>query len=172
MGWHQLKMMFEGEDRQTVQSLTNNGTITPEHQKMPCNSFDAISTTIKAKEHFWHFWDVCQHPNEGIHALSTCICTLITQCKLAHPRPRKCLQSWSCNMQCNTIGPETGSGSRTMSQLTYQSLLAQCKLLKSQCEQYQKAMERGPADLTTLTAVTTSASSIHTNTLPTYHPLP
>ena len=40
------------------------------------------------------------------------------------------------------------------SQLTYQSLLAQCKLLESQCEQYQKAQERGQTGLTTITTVT------------------
>ena len=86
--WHtgckQLKIMFEGKDRQTIQSLIDNGTITAEHQKMPQEALDAISTTIKAEDHFWNFWDehlsdVCQLPHEGIHALSTNISTLITQ---------------------------------------------------------------------------------------------
>ena len=72
-GWKQLKMMFEGKDRQIFQSLINNGTITAEHQKIPQEALDAIGTTIKAEEHFWHFWDdllsdVCQLPNEVIHA--------------------------------------------------------------------------------------------------------
>ena len=44
-------MMFEGEDRQTLQSLIDNGTITPEHQKMPCDALDAIGITVKAKKH-------------------------------------------------------------------------------------------------------------------------
>ena len=34
-GWKQLKMMFKGEDRQTLQSLIDSGTITVEHQKTP-----------------------------------------------------------------------------------------------------------------------------------------
>ena len=36
---------------------------------------DAIATTIKSEEHFWHFWDellldMCQQPNKGTHSLS------------------------------------------------------------------------------------------------------
>ena len=85
-GWKELKMMFKSEDRETLQSLINNGTITPENQKMPQEALDAISTTIKANEHFWDklLSDVHQLPNEGIHALSTCMSTLIAQCKFSH----------------------------------------------------------------------------------------
>ena len=31
-GWHQIKMMFQGEDSHTLQSLLDNNTITPEDQ--------------------------------------------------------------------------------------------------------------------------------------------
>ena len=60
-----------------------------EHQKMSLEALDAIGTAIKAEEHFWHFQDellsnVCQLPDEGIHALSTYISTLIAQCKFSH----------------------------------------------------------------------------------------
>ena len=51
-GWCQLKMMFEGEDRETLESLTDNGTVTLEHKEMPHDALDAIATTIKAKEAF------------------------------------------------------------------------------------------------------------------------
>ena len=34
-GWQQLKMMFQGEDRQTFKILLNNDTITPEDQLIP-----------------------------------------------------------------------------------------------------------------------------------------
>ena len=34
-GWKHLCMMFEGEDRKTLQSLVDNGTITMECQNMP-----------------------------------------------------------------------------------------------------------------------------------------
>ena len=92
-GWKQQKMIFEGKDRQTLWSLIDNGTITLEHQKALWEALDATDTTIKADKHFWHFWDevlsdVCQLPNKGIHALSTHISTLITQCKLPQgPNP-------------------------------------------------------------------------------------
>ena len=117
-GWKQLKMMFKGEDKQTLQSLIDNGTITLEHKKIPKDALDATGITIKAKEHFWHFWDellseVHQLPDEGIHALPTCIYTLITQYKFTHPKPRRCLKSLSCNTQCDTMRPETRSGSWT-----------------------------------------------------------
>ena len=38
--------MFKGEDRQSLQSLINNGTITLGHQKMPQEATDAIGTTV------------------------------------------------------------------------------------------------------------------------------
>ena len=53
------------------------------------------------------------------------------------------------------------------SELTYQSLLSHCKLLESRCKQYQKTRQRGRADLMSISAVTASASSIHTDTLTT-----
>ena len=91
-GWKQLCMMFKGEDRKSLQSLIDNGTITTESQKTPKLVLDAIGTTIKSKEHFWHFWDellsnICQLPGEGIHTLSTHICTLITIVSLPTPNP-------------------------------------------------------------------------------------
>ena len=64
-GWKQLKMMFKGKDRQTLQSLIDKGTITPEIQRMHRLALDAIEATMKSEEHFWHFRDkflsdVCQ----------------------------------------------------------------------------------------------------------------
>ena len=47
------------------------------------------------------------------------------------------------------------------SQLTYKALLAYCQLLKSQCK------EKDQADLTSLLALTSSASSIHQDALTT-----
>ena len=49
----QLHMMFEGEDCQTLQTLSDNGTLTSEDQKAPIRVLDAIQTTIKEEEHFW-----------------------------------------------------------------------------------------------------------------------
>ena len=81
--------MFEGDDRQAVQSLIEKGTMTEESMKTPQHSLDAIGTTIKYEEHFWVFpdkllSDVRKFPSEGIHVLSMCICNLIFQCKFPH----------------------------------------------------------------------------------------
>ena len=71
--WKQLKIIFKGEDWQTLQTLINNGTRTQENQKMPWQVLDAIGKTIKSEDHFWHFQDellldVHQLPSEVIHA--------------------------------------------------------------------------------------------------------
>ena len=50
-------MMFQGEDRQALQSLLNNATITPEDQLTPDYALKAIQTSVKEDEHFWHFRD-------------------------------------------------------------------------------------------------------------------
>ena len=42
------------------------------------------------------------------------------------------------------------------SQIMYQALLSHCKMLEVQCEQYQKAEERGCTDLASITAATSS----------------
>ena len=68
------KFMFEGKDREALQTLIDSGTITEENMKTPCAALDAIGITIKAKEHFWAhrdelLSDIRQQPNEGIHAL-------------------------------------------------------------------------------------------------------
>ena len=57
----------------------------------------AIVTTIRSKDHFWHFWDellsdVCQLPNKVIHALNTCITTLVSQCKVPHLETQEMLK--------------------------------------------------------------------------------
>ena len=56
-GWKQLKLMFEGEDRQTLQALIDNSTITSEDMKTPRATLDATVTTIKSEEYFWAHWD-------------------------------------------------------------------------------------------------------------------
>ena len=82
-------MVFEGKDWQTLLFLINNDAITLVSQRMPQQVLDAISPMIKAKNHYWHFWDkllsdVLQLPDEGIHTLNTQITTLVSQCKFHH----------------------------------------------------------------------------------------
>ena len=55
------------------------------------------NTIIKSKEHFRHFQeellsDIHQLPGEGIHALSTHITFLISQCKFTHPLTQEVLK--------------------------------------------------------------------------------
>ena len=81
-GWHQIKMMFQDDDRQTLQDLLDNNSITAEDQLLPTSALQAIQRTLKEDEHFWHFRDELlsdfrQEPNEGIHSLSNRITNLI-----------------------------------------------------------------------------------------------
>ena len=57
---------------------------------------------------------------------------------------------------------------QNQSNLTYQSLLAHCKLLEQRCEQYQKAQLRGRAELTTITAAASVTSPVHQDTVTTH----
>ena len=73
-GWKQIKMMFQDEDRQTLQTMIDNNTISQEDQQTPTKALKIIQSCIKDEEHFWYFRDevmsdVCQQPNEQIHAL-------------------------------------------------------------------------------------------------------
>ena len=53
-GWKQIKKMFKGEDRQALQTLIDNNTISPEDQLTPVSALKAIQSCIKDEEHFWH----------------------------------------------------------------------------------------------------------------------
>ena len=85
-GWKQMKMMFTGEDRQALQTLTDNNMITPEDQLTPIHAIKVTQTTIKEEEHYWHYRDkimsnIRQQPNEQIHTLNTRITTLVNNCR-------------------------------------------------------------------------------------------
>ena len=83
-GWHQIKMIFEGEDCQALQMLINNKTITPEAQRTLVLTLRAIQSVIKEDVHFWHHCDQILsdlEQQEGVHALTNRICTIITKCQ-------------------------------------------------------------------------------------------
>ena len=93
-GWKQLKMMFEGEDQQALQTLVYNRTITPDHHKTPIRVLNTIQTTTKEKEHFWHFReeilsDFRQKTDEGTHALSNHIITQVNHTKITNEQKKK-----------------------------------------------------------------------------------
>ena len=112
--------------------------------------------------------DVRQLPGKGIHALSTHICNLVSQCKLPQAETQEMLKIMVLQHAVCYYEARDWIHQQDQSQLTYQSLLTQCKLLESRCKQCQEAKEKGWADLTSITAVTSSASSIHADALTTF----
>ena len=81
-------MMFQ-EDCQTLQTLVHNKKITPNNKTTPIRVLNATETTIKDKEHFWHFRDKIpldfkQKTDEGRHTLSNHIITLVGSSKFTH----------------------------------------------------------------------------------------
>ena len=83
-GWKKIKMMFTWEDRQSLQTLIDNNTITEEDQCTPIKALKAIQITIK-EEHYWHHRDevmsnLRQQPDEQVHALNTRITNLVNKC--------------------------------------------------------------------------------------------
>ena len=73
---------------------------------------------MNAKEHFWHSWDkhlsnVCQLPSECIHACPPVYPPSSPNANSHMVKPRRCLKSWSCNTQCDTMRLKTRSISRT-----------------------------------------------------------
>ena len=152
--------------------LIDNGTITKENMKTSHATLDAISATIKAKEHFWAHTDellsdVRQQPNEGIHVLSQYICNLTKKCKFPHAQTQEMLKIMHLQHAVCFHEARDWICQQGQSKLTYQPLLSHCKLLESRCKQYQKARERGWADLKSISAATASASSINMNALTT-----
>ena len=171
-GWKQIKLMFEGEDRWALQTLIENGTMSLEHMKTPKATLDVIATTIKSEEHFWAYRgdlmsDVWHQPGEGIHALSQCICDLVTKSKFAHPDTQEMIKIMVLQHVVWYHEARDWIRQQDQSQLTYQALLSHCKLLEQHYEQYLKARERGHANLSSIPAA--SASSIHMEALSLSH---
>ena len=99
----------------------------PEAQWTPSLAVKAIQSIIREDVYFWHhrdelLSDLCQLPNEGIHALSTHIITLVGI--LQHAVKYHEVRDWIFLQNQDT--------------LTYQSLLNYCTQLEARCEQYQQ----------------------------------
>ena len=96
-GWRQIKMMFEGEDCQALQTLIDNQTILPDAQQTPVLALKAIQSVIKEEVHFWHhrdqlLSDLHQLPEEGIHAISNRINTLVHKCKFPNEEVKEIIK--------------------------------------------------------------------------------
>ena len=165
-GWKQIKMIFQGEDRQTLQTTIDNKTITTEDQQTPTKALKAIQSCIKDEEHFWYFRDevmsdVQQQPNEQIHALNRRITTLVNNCRFQDQNTTNTIKLMLLQHAVRFYEARDWICLQDQSQLTYASLLQHCKTLEQRCEQYQKAQIKGRAELTNLSAATATASSVH-----------
>ena len=133
--------MLKGEDRKALQTLMDNCVMTTEHMKTPRATLDAIAATIKLEEHFWAHRDelvsdLQQQPGEGIHALDQHICDLITKSKFMHVPTRGMLKTMVLQHAVRYHQARDWIRHQDQSQLTYQTLLSYCKMLKSWCEQF------------------------------------
>ena len=172
-GWRQIKMMFQDDDRQTLQDLIDNNTITAEDQLTPASALQAIQRTLKEDEHFWHFRDELlsdfrQEPNEGIHSLSNRITNLINNCKFTDSNTKETLKLMLLAHAIKYHEARDWIRLQNQNTLTYQTLLAHCKVLEQRCEQFQKAQLKGRAELTTITVAASVTSSVHQDTVTTH----
>ena len=100
-------MMFQGDDRQTLQNMIDKNSITAEDQQTPTKALKAIHSCIKGEEYFWYFRDevmsdVQQQPNEQIHALNTRITTLVNNCRFQDQKDYRHHQAYVVTT-CNKI---------------------------------------------------------------------
>ena len=172
-GWCQIKMMFQDDDRQTLQDLIDNNTITAEDQLTPTRALQAIQRNLKEDKHFWNFRDELlsdfrQEPNEGTHSHSNRINNLINNCMFTDSNTTVTLKIMLLAHAIKYHEARDWIRLQNQSTLTYQSLLAHCKLLEQRCEQYQKAQLRGRAELTTITVAASVTSPVHQDTVTTH----
>ena len=134
-GWKQIKMMFSGEDRQTLQTLIDNGTITPAAQRTPIQALKAIQTTIKAEDHYWQYRDdimsnIRQHPDEQVHALNTRITELVNNCQFTHQETTETVKIMVLQHAIKYHEARDWIRHQAPETLTYASLLIHCRMLE------------------------------------------
>ena len=109
--------------------------------------------------------DIRQEPNKQVHALTTRITTLVTNCKFPDQRTTETMKimllqhAIKYNEACNWIRLQDPAT------LTYKILLHHYKLLEKRCKQFRKAQQKGCAELTTLTTTSTTQTSLHQETI-------
>ena len=162
-GWRQIKMMFEDEDC----LAPPDPAWQPDHlPRCPVDSslmLKAIKSVIKEDVHFWHhrdelLTDLQQLPDEGIHALSMPIITLMDKCKFPLQEVKELMQlmvlqhTVKYHEACDWICLQDQSA------LTYQSLLNYCTQFEARCNQFKRAQVQGRAQLTSITSASASQS--------------
>ena len=149
-GWKQIKMMFTREDRQTLQTMIDNNTITVEHQLTPINTLQAIQTTIKEEEHYCHYRDevlsnIRQQPDEQIHTLNNRITTLVNNCNFKDPQTTETIKIMLLQHAIRYHEAHNWIRLQDPATLTYNTLLQHCKSLEQWCKQFRKAKLKGRA---------------------------
>ena len=171
-GWKQIKMMFTVEDRQALQTLIDNNTITPADQRTPTLALKAIQTAIKDGEHYWHYRDevlsdIRQQPDEQVHTLSNRIITLVNNCSFQDQQTTETIKIMLLQHAIRYHKAHDWIRQQDPPTLTYKTLLQHCKHLEQCCKHFQKAQQKGRAELTSLgTAVTTN--TIHQDAITTH----
>ena len=165
-GWKKIKMMFEDEDHQALQALIDNQTISPEAQLTPSLMPKAIQSILKEDVHFWHhrdelLTDLQQLSNEGIHALSTHIITLIGKCRFPLQEVKGIMKLMVLQHAVKYLWAQDWIHLQHQDSLTYQSLLNYCTQLEARCKHYQQAWVHDKAQLTTIIAASVTPSSLH-----------
>ena len=170
IGWKQIKMMFTGEDRQALQTLIDNNAITLEDQLTPSHALKAIQTTIKEEEHYWHYRDeimsnIRQQSNEQVHTLNTRITTLVSNCRFQDHQTTETIKIMLLQHAIKFHEARDWIRLQDPATLTYQIFLNLWKLLEQWFEQFQKAQQKGRADLTSIVAASATNSSIHQDSI-------
>ena len=155
--------MFEDKDCIALQTLNDNQTISPDAQQTPSLVLKAIQSVIKEDVHFWHYrdellTDLQQLPNEGIHALSTCIITLVGKCRFPLQEVKELMKLMVLQHAVKYHEAHNWIQLQDQSALTYQSLLNYCTQLEARCDQFKQAQVQGRAQLASITSASASQS--------------
>ena len=165
-GWCQIKMMFEGDDCQALQTLINNNTISPDAQHTPILALNAVQSVVKR---------MC---TSGITTVKSCLNSASCLMKPSIPlvpeltpqlanvesiqkRLKKPLRLCYYGMQLSAM--EWGTG--CVCKIKEPELLVPPSALQLEacCEQFQQAQAQGRAHLTTIILASANQSSLHAN---------
>ena len=165
-GWTLIKLMFTGQDRQALQTLVENDTITEADQCTPRLALKAIQTALKDGEHYWHYRDeilsdIRQQPEEQVHTLSTRIINLVNNCNFRDQQTTETLKIMLLQHAIKYHEARDWIRLQDPTTLTYKALLQHCKQLEQCCDHFRKAQQKGRGELTTLANASVTHTSIH-----------
>ena len=146
-GWKQLKIIFKGEDCCALQSLVDDGTITPNAQRTAKAMYNAIPSIIKEEEPFWHYRheivsDLHQKLDDHKHTLSNHISEHITISKFSNINAKETLNLILLQQKVQCQEARNWIWQQDQATLAYVSLLAQCATLESRWNNIKKLQKR------------------------------